>query len=222
MQNYINHTPHAIECRFNGEVILRVEKSKLTLRLGYQRINKAVQEPRIDEIHYLPKGLPRLLPGTLRIVSRDVREAFTWRPDFVSVSDPIKTQRGDVIACKKFLGNAGVDAWAVMKPCAQVVALFWPHRDELKLAHQLTRSLSADMLILNLMDRMENSISGAVNIPPGKYQARFLTESLPRGCRIAYLGQLPKSLRGQACATWRDLSALTTAELQSGRTTALA
>ena len=117
MLNYINHTPHAVEYRQQGEVILRVEKSVATLRLGYHRRNKAILEPRIDEIHFLPKGLPPLLPGTLRIVSRDVREAFSWRPDFVSISDPVKKHGGDVIACKKFLGNAGVGAWANMKAC---------------------------------------------------------------------------------------------------------
>ena len=190
-----------------------------SLRLGYHRKNKAVLEPRIDVIHYLPNGLPRLLPRTLRIVSRDVRETFAWRPDFVSVSDPVKTRGGDVIACKKFLGNAGIDSWAIMKPCSMVTALFWPHRDEVGFVRKAASSPLDNVLIINLMDRMENRIASAVNIPPGKYQTRFLTESLPRGIPVAYLGKLPDSFCRQPFNKWRELSTTEAVDMQLSRTT---
>jgi hypothetical protein len=167
----------------------------------------------------LPKGLPPLLPGALRIVSRDVHEAFSWRPDFVSISDPVKTHGGDIIACKKFLGNAGVGAWANMKACAKVVALFWPHRDELGLARKAASSPLEGILIVNLMDRMENRVPGAVNIPPCKFQTQFLAESLPCGSKVTYLGELPDSLCGQPSNNWRELSATQPAEMPWGQTT---
>ena len=100
-----------------------------------------------------------------------------------------------------------------------VAALFWPHRDELGLARRVASFPLEGFLIVNLMDRMENRVPGAVNIPPGKFQTQFLTESLPRGSKVTYLGELPDSLCGQPSNTWRELSATQPAEMPWGQTT---
>ena len=154
------------------------------LRLGVHRQRGALVSPVADEVSVAPKRLPWLLPGRFYVVSRDVRIAYHWRPDLLSIADLVY-EHGKVVGCRRFVGNGGMAEWQARPEFSHILVNFWT---DLEIAHP------DHTLVINLMTRKEKQAKGAVNIPPGKHQLRFLEDSIPTYLPVQFLGHAPQGI----------------------------